>query len=118
MIGVPFKTLIINMPPRFQALDDKTPLGAGIWLLPFTVMSPVCLIISIVVASKARVLLTGLLLADDICHPVGVTLLCTLRQLYTFFYCNSVNQVLYVLHFYFNITYLCDVPSFPCTISP
>ncbi|KAK8064596.1 hypothetical protein PG994_007234 [Apiospora phragmitis] len=41
MVGVPFNALIVNLPQRFQALDDKTALCAGLWLLPYTVVSPV-----------------------------------------------------------------------------
>ncbi|KAI1455383.1 putative efflux pump antibiotic resistance protein [Annulohypoxylon moriforme] len=79
MVGVPFNALIVNMPQRFQALDDKTALGAGIWLLPYTVVSPVCSVISNIVASKARVPLIYLLLTGAVCHLVGVTLLSTLN---------------------------------------
>lgn len=79
MVGVPFNALIVNIPQRFQSLDDKTALGAGIWLLPYTVVSPVCSVISNSVASKARVPLVYLLLIGAACHLVGVTLLSTLN---------------------------------------
>lgn len=79
MVGVPFNALIVNLPQRFQALDDRTALGAGIWLLPYTVVSPVCSVISNIVASKARVPLIYLLLAGAIFHLVGITLLSTLN---------------------------------------
>ncbi|KAI0405659.1 putative efflux pump antibiotic resistance protein [Xylaria palmicola] len=79
MVGVPFNSLIVNLPQRFQALDDRSALGAGIWLLPYTVVSPVCSVISNIVASKARVPLTYLLLTGAVLHLVGVTLLSTLN---------------------------------------
>lgn len=81
MVGVPFNALMVNMPQRFQALDDKTALGAGIWLLPYAVVSPVCSVISNVLASKARVSLIYLLLAGAVFHLVGVTLLSTLDEI-------------------------------------
>lgn len=78
LVGVPFNALIVNSPQRFQALNDRTALGAGIWLLPYTVVSPVCSVISNIVASKAKVPLIYLLLAGGIFHLVGITLLSTL----------------------------------------
>ena len=80
-VGVPFNALIVNLPQRFQALDGKDPFGAGIWLLPYTAVSPVCSVVSNVVASKGKVPLVYLLLAGGICHLVGVTLLSTLNKI-------------------------------------
>lgn len=81
IVGAPFNALIVTLPQRFQALDEKSPLGAGIWMLPYTVVSPVCSVISNVVASKARVPLVRLLLIGAICHLVGATLLSTLNRI-------------------------------------
>jgi hypothetical protein len=80
MVGVPFNAFVINLPQRFQTLDGRDPLGAGIWLLPYTAVSPICSVIANVVASKARIPLVYLLLAGSICHLVGIILLSRLSR--------------------------------------
>jgi hypothetical protein len=76
MVGVPFNAFVINLPQRFQTLDGRDPLGAGIWLLPYTAVSPICSVIANVVASKARIPLVYLLLAGSI----GIILLSRLSR--------------------------------------
>ena len=68
---------MINIPQRLQALNDLTPLEAGLRLLPYTVVSPVCSIISNFLASRARIPLIILLLAGALSHLVGIVLLST-----------------------------------------
>jgi hypothetical protein len=81
IVGIPFNALIVNLPQRFQALDDKSPLEAGLQILPYTVVSPVCSVVSNVVASKTKIPLVYLLLAGAVCHLVGVSLLSTLDDI-------------------------------------
>ena len=80
-VGVPFNALVVTLPQRFQALDALSPLDAGIRLLPYTAVSPVCSVVANAAASKGRVPLVYLLLLGAICQLVGVILLSTLNSI-------------------------------------
>ena len=79
-VGIPCNVVVVDLPPRFQAVDETTPLQPGIRLLPYTFVSPLCSIGANVAASKSKMPLAYLLFLGASLQLVGLALLSTISD--------------------------------------
>ena len=75
LTGAPFTIAVIQIPLRFQAIQEASPLQAGIRLLPFAILSPLGSGLAAALAGKARVPPVYLLLLGSALQIIGFTLL-------------------------------------------
>ena len=75
LTGVPFTVAVIQIPQRFQVVNDVSPLQAGIRLLPFAFSSPFASGVSATIASKFKVPPIYILFIGAIFQSVGFGLL-------------------------------------------
>ncbi|KAF2265586.1 MFS general substrate transporter [Lojkania enalia] len=68
LIGMPFYVAIIQLPQRFQAVNNKSAEKAGILLLPLSLLTPVGAMITGVVIGKR--------LAGEYCLIIGAAFIC------------------------------------------
>ncbi|KAL9609135.1 MAG: hypothetical protein Q9167_006079 [Letrouitia subvulpina] len=80
LVGVPFNVVIVSLPQRFQAVSNTSALGAGIRLIPYSVVAALGSAIANVVCAKARIPLLYFLLVGAVLHVLGLTLLSTVSS--------------------------------------
>lgn len=77
LTGGPFTVAVIQIPQRFQTVNNMSPLGAGIRLLPFALLCAIGSVVTASVAGKAKVPPIYLMLGGSIIQIVGFALLST-----------------------------------------
>ena len=77
-LGAPFNVVIFSLPQRFQIVNNTSPLGAGIRLLPFTCATPVGSLLSSLMAGKLKIPPIYLVITASCLQVVGFSLLSTL----------------------------------------
>lgn len=75
LTGAPFTVAVIQIPLKFQAVHGVSPLGAGVRLLPFAVMSPIGSGFAAGIAGKAKIPPIYIMLAGSVVQIVGFALL-------------------------------------------
>ncbi|KAL9078059.1 MAG: hypothetical protein Q9157_003027 [Trypethelium eluteriae] len=73
--GAPFTIAIVQLPLRFQSVDDASPLGAGIRLIPFAVLVPAGAGVASAFMGKAKMPPIYLTFVGSSIQVVGFTLL-------------------------------------------
>ena len=76
--GIPYNTIVITMPQRFQAVYGTSPLGAGVRLIPFNFLISIGSVLVNVIATKARIKPIYLLLIGSALQLIGLALFTTL----------------------------------------
>jgi hypothetical protein len=66
---------IFSIPQRFQVVNDASPLGAGIRLLPYTAVSPLSSMVMSAIAGKFKIPPLYIVLFCSLCQIAGFTLL-------------------------------------------
>lgn len=76
-VGVPFTVLVVDLPQRFQTVNDLSALDAGVRLLPYAIFAPFGSLVSniIFMRRKSPLILLG---AGASLQLVGLVLLATL----------------------------------------
>ncbi len=69
---------VFSIPQRFQVVNGDSALGAGIKLLPYTILTPVSSILNSSLVAKFKVPPLYLVLFCCVCQTVGFTLLATI----------------------------------------
>ena len=77
LTGAPFTVAVIQIPQRFQAVNNLPPLGAGIRLLPFALTCAIGSVVTAGVAGKAKIPPIYLMLGGSAIQVVGFALLST-----------------------------------------
>lgn len=77
LTGAPFTVAVIQIPLRLQTVYGISPLGAGIRLLPFAVLSPIGSGVSAAIAGKAKIPPIYLMPVGAIIQIIGFALLST-----------------------------------------
>ena len=75
--GAPFTITAVNLPLRFQTVNDASPLGAGIKLIPFAVLVPVGSAVASVFMGIAKIPPIYLTFIGAMIQVAGYTLLST-----------------------------------------
>ncbi len=76
-VGVPFTVLVVDLPQRFQAVNNLSALDAGVRLLPYAMLAPIGSLVSNMIFIHRKAPLT-LLAAGASFQLVGLTLLATI----------------------------------------
>jgi hypothetical protein len=76
--GAPFTVAVIQIPQRYQAVGDNSPIRAGVNLLPFTLLLSVGSIFASISTSKSRAPPIFVFLVGAILQTVGCALMSTL----------------------------------------
>ncbi|KAF2464423.1 putative multidrug resistance protein fnx1 [Lindgomyces ingoldianus] len=79
LVGVPFTTLVVQIPLRFQVVNNFTPLQAGLRLIPFSFACPTGASLVAILASKRRLPPLYLMFASATFQTIGLVLLSTLH---------------------------------------
>lgn len=77
LTGAPFTVAVIQIPLRLQTVYGISPLGAGLRLLPFAVLSPIGSGVSAAIAGKAKIPPIYLMPVGAIIQIIGFALLST-----------------------------------------
>ena len=78
LVGVPSNVVIVSLPQRFQAVSNTSALGAGIRLIPYSLVAALASAAANVLCSKKAIPLILFLVFGSIVHVVGLALLATL----------------------------------------
>lgn len=78
--SLPYNTLLIQLPQRFQIIEGNSPLRAAVKLMPFNLLIASGAVIGNIITGKLRVPPIYVLLFGAILLSVGVGLLNTLPQ--------------------------------------
>ena len=76
--GVPFTVAIIQIPQRYQIVNDASALEAGVRLLPLTLCASVGTVVANMLASTLRIPPVFIILLGTALQILGATLLSTL----------------------------------------
>ena len=76
--GIPYNTVVITIPQRFQAVYGTSPLGAGVRLIPFNFLISFASVFVNILAAKARIKPIYLLLVGSALQLIGLTLFTTI----------------------------------------
>ena len=76
-VGVPFTVLVVDLPQRFQAVNNLSALDAGVRLLPYAMLAPIGSLVSNMIFIRRKAPLT-LLFFGAVFQLVGLTLLATI----------------------------------------
>ena len=87
LTGAPFTVAVIQIPQRSQAVNNMSPLGAGIRLLPFAVPCAIGSVVTAGVAGKAKIPPIYLMLGGSAIQILGFALLSTAPE--TTHICNA-----------------------------
>lgn len=74
LAGVPFTTVVIELPQKFEAVNGVSPLGAGIRLLPFSLPCAIASALTGVLTSRLKVPPIYVLLWGAILQTLGLAL--------------------------------------------
>jgi hypothetical protein len=77
LTGMPFTVAVIQIPLRFQAVDNLSPLQAGVRLLPYAILNPVGSILAPWIAKRFQIPLLYILLFGASIQVVGAALMST-----------------------------------------
>ena len=72
--GVPYNTLVINIPQRFQAVDNISPFGAGVRLIPFNFSISLGSVLANLLAERLGILPIVNMLFGSVLQLVGLVL--------------------------------------------
>jgi hypothetical protein len=78
--GIPYNTVVITIPQRFQAVYGTTPLGAGVRLIPFNFLISFASVFVNILAAKARIKPIYLLLVGSALQLIGLALFTTITN--------------------------------------
>ena len=78
--GIPYNTIVITIPQRFQAVYGTSPLGAGVRLIPFNFLIAFASVFVNILAAKARIKPIYLLFIGSMLQLIGLALFTTLTD--------------------------------------
>lgn len=78
--GIPYNIIVIDVPQRFQAVAQASPLGAAVRLLPFNALLAVSSVLINIIADKSQILPIWLILVGSLIQLAGLIWFCTLPQ--------------------------------------
>lgn len=77
-MGVPYNVVVIDVPQRFQAVDQSSPILAGLRLLPYVVITSLGSIMGTITCGRAKIYPIYLLAFGSSCQVIGLGLLSSL----------------------------------------
>ena len=78
LVGVPIHVVIVSLPQRFQAVNNTSALGAGIRLIPYSLVTALASAGANILCSKKAIPPIYFLVFGAIVQVVGIALLATL----------------------------------------
>jgi len=78
LAGIPFTSVIIELPQQFQAVNNISPLLAGVWILPFSLSCATSSALTGLFTSKLKIPPIIVITVGTGLQTIGLTLLYTL----------------------------------------